>query len=357
VTPSRCLVALLVTLLAAFAGPALGQPQAEVPRGVELPLQVRMSVRVLNITRILETTGEIGASVEYIQRWTDPEQRFDRVAQGKEHLDFVGPDAEARLAKMWSPGVVIENMIGGVRAQTVALSVQEDGSVTLIRRIDADFRAGINMSGFPFDVQRLPIRFVLPRYPAHEVVLTTTEADRAMSSIAAGISLSNWRTRSIEFRQGSFSGWSAQPFSRLTATAVVARISSRYLLRMFVPFSALMSISIFILWAPPSLLGRPQRPTLVFSSLLALSALSFTFEASFPGSISMNSPIAAMISMGYLYLPLVLTVDLYLGNESGRLRAKYPFLTQEIARNTRVTVPLLFAGLCLASLIASGDTG
>jgi hypothetical protein len=258
---------------------------------------------------------------------------------------------------MWQPGMVIENLIGAARGQTVALSVAEDGRITLIRRLDGDFRVRINMSGFPFDVQHLPLRFIVPRYPANQVVVTTTEADRAESSIEPTLSLANWRSKSIGFEQDSFSGWSAQPFNRLSAVITVERNSTRYLLRVFVPFTALMSISILLLWAPTTLVNMGSRPTLTFSSLLALSAMAFTFEASFPGSISMNSPIAAMISMGYLYLPMVLAIDLYLGNENSRLKKTHPLLLQEIRRNVRVTVPLLFVGICLASLISSADGG
>ena len=51
---------------------------------------------------------------------------------------------------------------------------------------------------------------------------------------------------------------------------------------------------------------------MIFSSLLALAAISFTFESSFPGSISLNTPVAEMISLGYLYLVTVLMFEICL---------------------------------------------
>jgi hypothetical protein len=94
---------------------------------------------------------------------------------------------------------------------------------------------------------------------------------------------------------------------------------------------------------------------MIFSSLLALAALSFTFESSFPGSISLNSPVASMISLGYFYLPLVLLIDLMLSQTGSRLARRYPGLLPEIKRNARVTVPLLFFGLCILLVLVSGD--
>jgi hypothetical protein len=345
---------LLGVALLALAMPA-AQAEAPLPAGVALPIQVRLSLRILNVIRLQETLGELGASVEMTQRWTDPSLRFDAVARGKEHDDTLGPEAEARLAHIWSPGVAIENMIGNPRAQTVALSITADGAVTLIRRMDADFRIHADLSGFPFDSQWLRFNFITQRYPADEVYLITKEFDRLQSTFDPMISASNWQPHGVRFEQDTFYGWNARPFSRMMVVARVDRIWSRYILRLFVPYTAIMSLSLFLLWAPETVLSNTQRAPMVFSTLLALAALSFTFESSFPGAISMNSPVAAMISMGYFYLPFVLVVDLFLGLKQSRVARNYPFLLPEIRRNVRVTVPLVFFGLCLLTLMASGE--
>ncbi|MBL6613370.1 MAG: neurotransmitter-gated ion-channel ligand-binding protein [Reyranella sp.] len=350
----RVFVALIGLIASVGSARAQTTDLPPLPRGVELPIQVRLSVRILNVTRVLETTGELGASIEYTQRWTDPGLRFDAVAQGTQHLDFSGPAAEARLAKMWQPGIAIDDMIGSPRAASVALSIYSDGRVVLIRRLDADFRVSVDMSSFPFDIQRFLIRFSTPRHANHEVVITTTEFDRSFSTIAGELSVNNWRSRNVGFRQDTFYGWNARPFSRMTFVVTVQRSWTRYILRMFVPFIAIMSLSLFILWAPETVLASNQRAPLVFTTLLALAALSFTFEASFPGSISMNSPIATMISMGYFYLPAVLVIDVFLSLKNSAIARRYPYLLPEMRRNLRLTVPVLFFGLCLIALALSG---
>jgi hypothetical protein len=201
------------------------------------------------------------------------------------------------------------------------------------------------------------LSLVTPRHSANEVLLTDTELDRQQSSIGNTVSAVNWRARGLVFRNETFFGWNARPFSRLAVTAVVDRAWPRYILRLFVPFFAVMSISLFILWAPHDILQNNHRAQMTFSALLALAALSFTFETSFPGAISMNSPIASMISTGYFYLPFVLTIDLLLVQERPALSRRFPYLLAEIRRNVRVTLPLLFLALCAISLFAISGPG
>ncbi|QCK87884.1 neurotransmitter-gated ion-channel ligand-binding protein [Phreatobacter aquaticus] len=348
----RAILAALVALacLGPSAIPSLAQ--VSLPEGVELPIQVRLAVRVLNIVRLHEVLGEVGASVDFTQRWSDPAVAFDRIERGSERIDLVGPEAEARLKQMWSPDLMIESMIGTPRAQTVSLSLFHDGRVVLVRRFDADFRVQVSMGAFPFDRQALALSFVPPRHPASEVVLTTTEFDRHYSSIAPALSAVNWIPAKLGFRQDTFYGWNARPYSRLTAVAEIDRNWHRYVLRVFVPYFAIMSLSLFLLWAPERVISNTQRAPMVFSSLLALAALSFTFESSFPGSISMNSPIATMISMGYFYLIIVLLLDVLLSQHGSPIAQRYPSLLTEVRRNIRFTVPVIYVGLCLVVMLA-----
>ena len=325
--------------------------QTRLPDNVELPIQVRLSVRILNIVRLQETLGEIGGTIEITQRWSDPSVRFDRIARGAERADFVGAEAEKRLSEIWSPGIVIENMIGIPRAQTTSLSIFADGRVVLLRRFDGDFRISVAMGSFPFDRQAFPLVFVSPRHASNEVMITTTEFDRQYSSISPTISAANWLSRDLSFREDSFFGWNSRPYSRLTAIAEVDRNWGRYVLRVFVPYFAIMSLSLFLLWAPERVISNTQRAPMVFSSLLALAALSFTFESSFPGAISMNSPIATMISMGYFYLVFVLLLDFLLNQHSSALATSYPSLLGAARKNLRMTVPLIFFGLCLVVML------
>ena len=341
-----CLL-LSAVLLKAEDAPAR-QP---LPQGIQRPVQVHLVVRILDVLKIEETTGEAQIAVEVQQRWRDPTQSFNPIAVGRDRQDFAGSEATAKLASLWSPAVIIENQIGEGKAQLDALSIRADGTVTLTRRLESSFRFAKDLSAFPFDAQRLSLSFVSQYYPADDVVFVQDYQDRQMSTLPDALNASDWSARSLAFTAAQFYGWSARPFARLTSEMAIDRKWPRYFLRIFVPFMAVLSVSLFILWSPQGLIG--DKTGVTYSALLALAALSFTFEASFPGSMSVTSPIAFMISIGYFYLILALLIDLTLESSSLPGRLTYPHLAHEIRVAVRYLMPALFVIICICITLRS----
>jgi len=346
------IAALLLTALLPCLGLAAQRPDIPpFPTGIRLPITVHLSSRILDVTRIEETKSEISALLEYTLNWRDPSQAFDPIALGTYRRDFYGSEAEAALEAMWSPAESITNQISTPRSQTTAVSISSDGEVSLIRQVDADFRIAVNLSAFPFDRQKLDFVFTAPRYAASAVIFSIEDRDRALSSIKPTLSVSDWRPHGLRFALDQFYGWNAKPFVRATVTASVSRAWPRYLLRIFVPFAAVISVSLFILWAPDRL--RVDQAGIIYSALLALAALSFTFESSFPGSMSVNSPIAFIISLGYFYLVLTLLVHLTLLYGKFGIQRSHHFLFKEVRANIRFALPAIFALVCISSAVRS----
>lgn len=344
----------LVLLLLLSAGASLPAENAlprPLPAGIHLPVNVHLSTRILNISRLEETKGEISAQIEFTERWRDPTLTFDPIAAGLYRKDYYGPEAVGILKTIWHPETSVTNQISDPRSQSVALSVTSDGDVAVIRQVDADFRISVNMAAFPFDSQRLTFSFVTPRHSANEVIFLIDDRDREVSSISDNLSVSDWHASGLMFSLQQFYGWNAKPFARVEATATVMRAWPRYLLRIFIPFAAVISVSLFILWAPSRL--HVDHAGITYSALLALAALSFTFEASFPGSMSVNSPIAFMISLGYFYLVLTLLVHLALVYARFRAARENRFLLAEARANVRYALPMIFALVCICSVVRS----
>ncbi|MCV3766355.1 neurotransmitter-gated ion-channel ligand-binding protein [Rhizobium sp. TRM95796] len=340
---------LLLTCLAPHAFAAA--PPPSLPGRVHLPIETHLSVRLLNITRLEETKGEISARVEYTQGWKDPNQAFDPLAAGVYRHDYFGEEAEAKIAAIWTPDVTIANQIDEPRSRSVALSISADGTMSLIRQLDADFRISVDLAAFPFDRQNIDFVFTAPRYSASDLIFVVDDRDREISAIADQISISDWRPERLSFALTQFYGWNAKPFVRATVTATVSREWPRYLLRIFIPFAAVVSVSLFILWAPDKV--KVDHAGITYSALLALAALSFTFESSFPGSMSVNSPIAFMISLGYFYLVLTLLVHLGLQHAEFPAARRNAYLIEEIHRSVRFTLPAIFTLICICSVVRS----
>lgn len=340
---------LLAACLAATGNASAANP--DLPRGAHLPIRVHLSVRLLDVVKIQETTGETSAVIELTARWNDPSQAFDPVAAGANRKDFAEAEASALLETAWSPALWIENRIGDPRQDVTSISVSSNGDVTLIRRLEADFRILNDLSAFPFDTQELTFPIASKRYSSDEVIFIIDDRDRELSGLAGRLTARDWQPGKMVFAMEQFYGWNARPFMRVIATTTVERAWPRYVLRIFVPFLAVISVSLFILWAPRGFVS--DTPSITYSALLALAALSFTFEASFPGSMSVTSPIAFMISLGYFYLIFTLLIDLGLRTEHFPLRERYPFLAIEARRYVRFVLPATFAVVCVATILRS----
>lgn len=343
--------AALAILSVALLMPAAAATGSGLPAGVHAPMRVNLSVRILDVTKIQETSGEASVFLEHTQSWTDQGLAFDTGQAGTGRKDYLDDDARELLKTIWSPRLIVENQIGEARVEKLALSVFANGSVTLISTVDGDFRVSYDLSAFPFDSQHIAFSFASKESSADDMILIVNDRDRELSSVADRLTSSDWGASGVNFAVSQFYGWNARPFARVVAATTVARAWPRYVLRIFVPFIAVISVSLFILWAPREAIGDVSGIT--YSALLALAALSFTFESSFPGSMSVTSPIAFMISLGYFYLIVTLLADLVLESPSFPGHATYPFIAEEARKFMRVVLPSIFAIVCICTILRS----
>ncbi|OCW56441.1 hypothetical protein [Hoeflea olei] len=339
------IASLLLGLLSGAPAVAAG---AELPQSIPLPVRVHLAVRVLDVSAVDETSGVISAVVEITQRWNDPSLRFDPVREGKGRKDFAEAEAEQKLQAIWTPAAGFKNLINDARADATFLSIFANGDVTLIRRLDADFRTTMELSAFPFDTQRLVFPVASEAHASDEVIFIVDDRDRELSSLARSLTESDWTPRRLEFSLEQVYGWNSKPFMHVNTTVVLSRAWPRYVLRIFVPLFAVLSISLFVLWAPRGFVG--DIPDITYAALLALAALGFTFEANYPGSMSVNSPVAFMISLGYLYLILALTADMVLESDRFPGKAAYPHLPEEARRTIRYVLPGIFLVVSAATI-------
>ena len=341
------LAALALIMVPMFGVAAAGEVHS-LPDDLKRPVRVHVSFRLLNIMKVQETVGELSAVIELRQTWADPSLKFDGVKAGRQRLDFAGDDAKAKLADIWTPALLIENQIGAAQSVTSSISIYADGRIQLIQHVEGNFRFAKDVSAFPFDTQRIPFALVPQYHPADEVLLVVDDGDRALSTLSQELTVTDWTPTTLSFRAENFYGWNARPFARLSAEVDLSRNWPRYVLRIFVPFLAVLSVSMFILWG-----AVKEPPNITYSALLALSALGFTFESSFPGSMSSSSPIALMISIGYFYLIVTLLVDLLMNSQSFPLRQAFPHLAIETRRVVRHLLPALFLIICGCVILRS----
>ncbi|MEI8394434.1 MAG: hypothetical protein WCF85_06845 [Rhodospirillaceae bacterium] len=343
--------AALVLLLLVGAGAAFAaDDKPDLPRGWQLPVRISVAMRILDIAQILETQGQMNARVEITYRWSDPRLAFDKVKEGVPRLDFFDAAAKVKLQKIWNPSVEIENLAGSPRQDQLGLSIAATGEVMLVRTVDANFRISTNLAEFPFDSQRLTVHLVSTRYGLQEVVLVHTRDDDASSGFTRTPLTPLWLLKRLDFLSSSYVAWNGDSHSRMAATVVADRKWPIYLARVYLPFLLVMSISLFTLW--PKEYNPGSKGPQIFSGLLALVALGFTYEAQFPGSMSANTPIATMVSSGFIYLITALTAYIMLMNPAAEWAERNPGFFSEMRSVVSWGVPLL-ALIYWASLIAT----
>ena len=344
------LVAAVLTGVGTAGAAATTDDKPGIPHDWQLPVRVAVAMRVLDLAQVQETQGQMNARIELSYRWTDHRLAFDRVKEGVARLDFVDVAAKAKLLKIWTPAVEVENLVGSPRQDQIGLSISADGDVLMVRTIDATFRLAANMATFPFDTQRLVVQVGSPQFGLHDVVLVHTQDDDMLSGITPTPLTPLWNLRRLDFIASQYVAWNGDSHSRMAVTLVADRKWPVYIARIFLPFLLIMSISLFVLW--PKDYNPGSKGPQIFSGMLALVALSFTFEAQFPGSMSADTPIATMVSSGFVYLIGALTVYIMMMNPAAPWAERNPALFAEVCVTIRWALPLL-ALIYWASLVAA----
>jgi hypothetical protein len=153
----------------------------------------------------------------------------------------------------------------------------------------------------------------------------------------------------LSFSYDEATGWNARSYSRLNATVEIARLSERYLLRLFIPIVSTLAVSLFVLWIPGA--SPKDHGGLIFSALLALAAISFTYEASFPGSISLNTQIAKIISLGYFYLVMVVLIDALVWKPCDNPASRFHALATGVRYHMKWAMPSIMVIVCVAWVV------
>ena len=344
-------LALIATFLfGGIGGANAADEEPGPPRDRQLPVRVFVAMRILDVAQVQETLGQMNARVELSYRWNDPRLSFDRIKAGVTRQDFFDAAAKQQFQKIWTPAMAIENLVGSPREDQIGLSISANGDILLVRTIGADFRLATDMSTFPFDRQRLMVQVVSTQYSLHDVILVHTEEDDMLSGITRTPLTPLWALKRLDFIGSNYVAWNGDSYSRMTIVLVADRKWAIYLSRLFLPFLLIVSISLFVLWSdeynPAS--NGPQ----IFSGMLALVALIFTFEAEFPGSMSADTPIATMVSSGFVYLIATLAAYVGLMNPSASWAEKHPHLFAEVRTVIRWALPLL-AAIFWTSMVAT----
>lgn len=272
-------------------------------------------------------------------RWTDNRLAFEPAKEGRFRKEFVGRAALQELEKMWQPEAMIRNLVGNPRSDEIGLIVDNIGRVTLVRTVEGAFRMPIDMSHFPFDRPQLNLDLTSGRYSDRELVFVSLARDEGLNFLTQKPRATGWTLARLGFTNDIATAWNGEARSQLTLNVTAIRQTTQILTRIFVPFLTIMLSGLFVLLSPDT--NYFPKGTLIFSAMVALVALNFTLENSFPGSLSLPTPIATILTSGFFYLALALALNILVMNPEARWAKQRPYMAAEIRSLIRWAVPAL----------------
>ena len=313
--------------------------QVDVPPMQPLPVTIETTARFLDVSRIQENIGEFSASIELTFRWSDVRQEFDPVREGRYRRDFFGRGAAIELDKMWNPAIQLRNIVGAPRAEDFTLVIESTGAITLTRTVEATFRMPIDMSHFPFDELMLPVEIASSRFAERFVAFVNRPDANSLTSVTKTPRATGWSLANISFGAAYFTAANGDVRSLLKIDVEADRSWRQIALRIFVPFFTIMLSSLFVLWSPDT--NYFPKGTMIFSSMLALVALNFTLEGSFPGSLSLQTPVSSILTSGFFYLAVSLALNIVAMNPDAPWAKKHVMVAAEVRSILRWAVPVV----------------
>ncbi len=312
------------------------------PAGVPMPLRVGVGVYILDLKQLNEGAGTYQGQIQLRYRWRDPALAFAATTVGQDFQAFADQEALEKLATIWSPKIVVSNMLASDSTIATGLIIRTDGTVELMQSIKGTFETRLELAAFPFDRQNLPVVLLSSRYSSNQVVLVQEESEVKGSGFDPELKLAGWRIENLNFKREQVVAWNGLPAEQITVNLRIKRIAGSILSTIFIPLLLLMMVPTIISLIPSFEL--PARLTSWASSILALVALNFTLSLRFQG-LDESSLVGQVVVLGHIYqlVSVLLTVTLY--NPQFTHRMGDPFVVSELSEFLHWAIPAGFVGV------------
>lgn len=340
--------------------PASGEEgdMTSLPVAGGLPVLVNVAVSVVEIRAFDDMKGEFEATTDLRLRWKDPRLKFQVSATAGEHRDFLAKEAEARLAKIWTPNVEVANRVETSGYVGHRLRIFSDGRVETLVRSTGRYKIAVDVERFPFDTQSLAQDIVVRDQTTDEVVLRFDKEDEAFSRAAASAKLDAWSIGDVDLDADFERGWDGDRYARVRASLLVMRIPTTGFTTIFIPLLASLLIPLLALW-----MNRPteegfeiaafELANMGIGGLFSVIALSFAVSSAFGAISGTDNTVTRLFALNYATLAISLGVVILFYRFNVVLRLFGTHVQKEVFRFLLWAIPLLTVGTSVAFVLVA----
>jgi hypothetical protein len=238
------------------------------------PIEMTIGLHIVNLASIDEVNEQFQLNAYLFARWTDP-----RLAYTSE-----GPQDQLRnyaLGQVWTPQLEMINAATPRSRDEVSITVSPDGTVRYVERLVVKLSSSFKLRRFPFDRQQLLIIIhpFLAVGPHIKFTLDNTSTWTA-SEFKTYTSLAQWRLLSLQSHVGTAPAYGGLKVPEARFEIDVARRSSFYLWKVFLPLLLMVFLSWAVFWIEAGDLSN--QITVAVTTILTVIAFAFAISATMP---------------------------------------------------------------------------
>jgi hypothetical protein len=338
----RGIVALAVAIVAAMLWPAESRA-AQTPTGIATdpilqpppyngqPLNVTISLHVVNLASINEVSEQFQLDAYMFERWID--KRLAYTPQG--------PQDNLRnyaFGQIWIPQLEMINAASPRARQEISITVSPDGTVRYAERLVVTLSSSFHLRRFPFDRQQLLVIIhpFLADGPRLRFKLDNNSTWTA-SEFTSFSSLAQWHLTGLRSQLLDAATYGGMTVPEARFQIDVTRRSSFYLWKVFIPLLLMVFLSWAVFWIEADDLSNQIQ--VAVTTILTVIAFAFAISATMP-RLPYLTYIDAFFLECYIYvfLAVVELMTVHVTHRSERRRD----LGLEIRKYSRWLIPASF---------------
>jgi len=230
-------------------------------RPTEETTEVEVSIILLDLERIEDTTQSFRANIFIRAQWRDPR--------------LVNEESETRLYELdevWTPRLQIVNRQDGHSTLPEVVDVSPDGLVSYRQRVIGNFTQKLDLTDFPLDRQRFEIQIVAVGYSPSEVAFVP--GFNLQNVIVPDLTIPDRIISSTKLELQAYQPVSTvRPTAGFTLNFEATRRLGYFYMKIIFPLILVVGMSLMVLWIDPEVAN--PRVGIPVTSMLTLIAYRF----------------------------------------------------------------------------------